>query len=367
MHSALQVLVNLPQFFYLLFLLPNRNNLDSTETSTPILDSLKEFVSNFKLYKLDSKIQGLGRSNVKMASEFTFDSAFTLSRSLMSHKIVIQGQQEDVEEFLFSILDSLHEELTAVRNVHSATEANNTSETATDDNPNESINGHEGNGVQEDSGDNWVSMGPKRREKIHREVSSTESIVTQLFGGQFVNEVRKRAQKPSCTTQRFFTLRLDIKDDQILTLNDALVKTFSKEVIEQNDSSEITQLSYLAKLPDILILQLKMFVYNAKENVVEKVNKLITFEDSLEIPASCFGENRSSMHVSQRRYKLFAVIYHHGQDANKGHYSASIFHTGQRMWISYNDAEVRKTEVKNVLKCDIKEKVPYLLIYRKLE
>ena len=104
MHSALQVLVNLPQFFHLLIALPNRAANEGSTGTTPILDSLKEFISNFKVYRQEQRAAAIAVSRPKLASEFTIDSPFTLSRSLMSHKIVIHGQQEDVEEFLFSIL-----------------------------------------------------------------------------------------------------------------------------------------------------------------------------------------------------------------------------------------------------------------------
>ena len=102
MHSALQALVNLPQFYYMLVMLPNRTTHDLKCSTTPILDSLKEFVSNFKVYKSDNR--GKQRQQGKAMSEFSIESPFSLMKSLLSHKIVAQGQQEDVEEFLFSIL-----------------------------------------------------------------------------------------------------------------------------------------------------------------------------------------------------------------------------------------------------------------------
>ena len=217
--------------------------------------------------------------------------------------------------------------------------------------------------------DEWISMGPRRRGRIMRETDLRESLVTDIFGGTIVSEVRKKGSRNSCTTQRFFTMRLDIDRESIRSLKDALVASFVKEVIPQSGSNkqELTKISYLNKLPETLILQLKLFVYNAKQRCAEKLNKLVTFEEVLEIPASCFAASslRTSNQQRSSCYKLFAVIYHHGQDANKGHYSAAIFHTGQKTWFQFDDAHVNKIELTNVLNPDINVKVPYLLIYRK--
>ena len=106
MHSALQVLIHLPQFYYLLIHFPERPARDVPLSTTPILDALKDFSLNFHLYKQDSWMAKTKSTRVPSA-DFSIETAFTvqtLIKSLMNHKMFAQGQQEDVEEFLFFIL-----------------------------------------------------------------------------------------------------------------------------------------------------------------------------------------------------------------------------------------------------------------------
>ena len=286
------------------------------------------------------------------------------------------------------VADSLHEELSAIDNVYNKNSngslkdgGGSMSSVATTNgdlsgmyqnggacsstNSEAGFSSHSGS-VANDP-DEWISMGPKRRERIIRETDLRESVITDMFGGTVVSEVRKKGARNSCTMQRFFTMRIDIDRDTILSLKDALAASFVKEVIPGggDKQQEITKLCYLSKLPETLILQLKLFVYNAKERAAQKLNKLVTFEEVLEIPTCCLSSSSRWAPSLQRSYKLFGVIYHHGLDANKGHYSAAIFHTGQRTWFQFDDAHVNKIELTNVLNPDINVKVPYLLIYRK--
>ena len=110
MHSALQVLIHLPQFYYLLISFPERRAHEVPLSTTPILDALKDFSQNFHLYKLDGWVPNKAKTRSSQTTEFSIEAAFTvqtLVKNLMNHKMFAQGQQEDVEEFLFFILGKL--------------------------------------------------------------------------------------------------------------------------------------------------------------------------------------------------------------------------------------------------------------------
>jgi len=55
---------------------------------------------------------------------------------------------------------------------------------------------------------------------------------------------------------------------------------------------------------------------------------------------------------SDCRYKLQAVIHHHGTGAGRGHYTADVLRTregGGCEWEHHDDAYVSKTRLKNVI------------------
>lgn len=68
--------------------------------------------------------------------------------------------------------------------------------------------------------------------------------------------------------------------------------------------------------------------------------------------------------TKQKQYRLFAVVYHDGKEATKGHYITDVFHTGYLNWIRYDDSTVKRVTEKNVLHPHA-PRVPYLLYYRR--
>ena len=85
----------------------------------------------------------------------------------------------------------------------------------------------------------------------------------------------------------------------------------------------------LEELPPILILHLKRFVYNGTTGGCQKVMKQVEFSVDLEIGRDILSQPSKSKYTSkQRQYKLFAVVYHTGREATKGHYVTDVYHTG---------------------------------------
>lgn len=68
--------------------------------------------------------------------------------------------------------------------------------------------------------------------------------------------------------------------------------------------------------------------------------------------------------AKEKQYKLFAVVYHDGKEATKGHYVTDAFHVGYSSWIRYDDASVKPVLEEHVLKPQ-GTRVPYLLFYRR--
>lgn len=73
-----------------------------------------------------------------------------------------------------------------------------------------------------------------------------------------------------------------------------------------------------------------------------------------------------TQHPKEKQYKLFAVVYHDGKEASKGHYVTDAFHVGYSSWLRYDDASVKPIQEENVLKPQ-GTKVPYLLFYRRCD
>lgn len=65
-----------------------------------------------------------------------------------------------------------------------------------------------------------------------------------------------------------------------------------------------------------------------------------------------------------RVYRLFAVVYHDGKEATKGHYITDVYHPGYLNWLRFDDSSVKPISEKTVL-MPILPRVPYLLLYRR--
>ena len=63
------------------------------------------------------------------------------------------------------------------------------------------------------------------------------------------------------------------------------------------------------------------------------------FPVDLEIGPKILSPTTKGKHsTKQRSYKLFAVVYHNGTEASKGHYITDIYHTGLATWIRCDDS-----------------------------
>lgn len=68
----------------------------------------------------------------------------------------------------------------------------------------------------------------------------------------------------------------------------------------------------------------------------------------------------------QKQYKLFAVVYHDGKEASKGHYITDVYNVAYSSWIRYDDSMVRPVKEHQVLHPKA-PRVPYLVYYRRCD
>jgi ubiquitin carboxyl-terminal hydrolase 10 len=85
----------------------------------------------------------------------------------------------------------------------------------------------------------------------------------------------------------------------------------------------------------------------------------------LEINKDILSPNsRNKYQTKQRQYKLFAVVYHNGTEATKGHYVTDIYHTGLSSWLRCDDS-ILKTQPESMVLAHSASSVPYILFYRR--
>nr|XP_029715701.1 ubiquitin carboxyl-terminal hydrolase 10-like [Aedes albopictus] len=107
-------------------------------------------------------------------------------------------------------------------------------------------------------------------------------------------------------------------------------------------------------------------VFRLQMDGCTKILKALEFPIELKIDSKLMSSKGKSYTAKQKQYKLFAVVYHDGKEASKGHYITDVFHAGYGSWIRYDDSTVKPVSENNVLHPK-SPRVPYLLYYRRLD
>merc|ERR1719402_537442 len=222
----------------------------------------------------------------------------------------------------------------------------------------------------------WQEVGARGKSCVTRRITDHTNIITpiqQLALGLCRYSVKSANNETSATLQPFFTLQLDIQSDNITSVNDALAENFSSEQLDgyicskTKQEVEASRSVSLEELPPILILHLKRFVYDSATGGVQKVMKNVEFSVDLEIDKTILSSStRTKSTLKQRQYKLFAVVYHNGREATKGHYVADVYHTGYATWLHCDDSTVRPT-AEGLVTTPAPNSVPYILFYRRCD
>ncbi|XP_044761744.1 ubiquitin carboxyl-terminal hydrolase 10-like [Coccinella septempunctata] len=297
-------------------------------TSTPCIEIMCEFFSQFKEFsgspetRLSKKNKNKRRNfDAYCGDSLEVSSFYKILNGSRSDTFLIEGQQEDAEEFLGLLLNGLNYEMKSMMNMFE----------------------------RED------------------EETNKQTPIENIFGGKLLSNIHKKGEESTSNTQPFFTLQLDI--ERATTIFEALKHLTDVKKIEGFISSkskqniEAWQQILIEQLPVVLVLHLKYFQFDWNGDC-SKITKKVSYPMNLQIDPKILSEgtNRSS---GKEKYKLFAIVYHEGEEVSDGHYLTDAFHDGYNTWLRFDDEKVKAVPEHSVLKPQ-GHRVPYLLFYRRI-
>lgn len=360
-NAILQALVACPPFYHLMRAIRSLPAARNSKHQKPFIDAMSALVAEFSTLQLRSKVQR-DKSKKDETPEIQCDSPM---EPLMIHKMLnllrsdifqVEGRQEDAEEFLGCVLNRLNDEMIELMKL---------SKNESDVNGDDAANGE----VHLDDQDDWkVIRGNRNKGTVTRTTDFGRSPMSDIFGGKLRSRVHREGDHPTDNIQPFFTLQLDI--EKAASVKDALDLLVGKDQLEgvtcSKTKQEIAawQQVTLEELPIVMILHLKCFDY--KMDGCTKILKALEFPIELKIDSKLMSSKGKSYTAKQKQYKLFAVVYHDGKEASKGHYITDVFHAGYGSWIRYDDSTVKPVSENSVLHPK-SPRVPYLLYYRRLD
>ncbi|XP_006860347.1 PREDICTED: ubiquitin carboxyl-terminal hydrolase 10 [Chrysochloris asiatica] len=370
-NATLQALVACPPMYHLMKFIPVYSKVQRPCTSTPMIDSFVRLMNEFTNMPVPPKPrQGLGDKIVRdLRPGAAFEPTYiyrllTVIKSSLSEK----GRQEDAEEYLGFILNGLHEEMLNLKKLVSP---NSEKLTVSNGPRSPLVNEDEQEEHGEGSEEEWEQVGPRNKTSVTRQADFVQTPITGIFGGHIRSVVYQQSSKESATLQPFFTLQLDIQSDKIRTVQDALESLVARESVQGYSTKtrqevEISRRVTLEKLPPVLVLHLKRFVYE-KTGGCQKLIKNIEYPVDLEISKELLSPGVKNKNFKcHRTYRLFAVVYHHGNSATGGHYTTDVFQIGLNGWLRIDDQVVKVVTQYQVVK-PAAERTAYLLYYRRVD
>ncbi|XP_044125427.1 ubiquitin carboxyl-terminal hydrolase 10 isoform X2 [Bufo gargarizans] len=395
-NATLQALVACPPLYHLMKCIPVYTKLQRPCTSTPMIDSFVRLMNEFSNMPVIPKAKPAVAGD-KVVRDLRPGPAFeptfiyqllTVSKSTLSDK----GRQEDAEEYLGFVLNGLHEEMLCLKkllypqsDILSFVDEENSSISCRvlgpqwaeiSNGPDTQPANDEGDTYQhgdqaEGSDEEWEQVGPRNKSSITRQADFVQTPITDIFGGHMRSVVYQQSSKESATLQPFFTLQLDIQSDKIRTVQDALESLVARESVQgyttkTKQEVEVSRRVTLEELPPVLVLHLKRFVFE-KTGGCQKLTKNIEYPVDLEISKELLSPGmRSKIFKGQKTYRLFAVVYHHGNSATGGHYTTDVFQIGLNGWLRIDDQTVKVINQYQVVKQTV-ERTAYLLYYRRVD
>ena len=186
------------------------------------------------------------------------------------------------------------------------------------------------------------------------------------------------------------------KHDSVQAIEDALARISHLQPVQLGPSGggEASQQVLIDALPPVLVLHLKRFLYDVAADGIVKINKPVRFAPELEIPLGIISSFCLPMYSGLRilclfvgseimapvsgksaelvHYKLYGVLYHHGESAGSGHYNVDVLHpngdsgSGEG-WLHVDDESVSIARYEDVFGGHDNERVDdrcvYMLFY----
>ncbi|RDD44122.1 Ubiquitin carboxyl-terminal hydrolase 10 [Trichoplax sp. H2] len=327
---------------------------------TPAINGMAAFVNQFDLLERQEYEKTFGKL-LKAGKEVRFDNPFEPQciyemLAILRPSMAKGERQEDAEEFLGCMLDNLHEEIVSI-----SLEKSSASDQASCENDIDNINSGDGE---------WQQALSKKKSAISRTIAQNHSLISETFGGEIRSSIKYTNEKQSNTSQPFFTLQLDIHDSEISHIKDAIKKSMGSEQVEHyisgNDGKKIkveaTKKMSFERLPKILILHLKRFIFD--HGICQKLTKDVNYDLQLEIDKELLSRECKQRSEMYRSYRLISVVFHHGLRAAGGHYTCDAYHASFKRWIRHDDTMAKTISVKEVMKY-AEDRCAYLLFYQR--
>lgn len=203
----------------------------------------------------------------------------------------------------------------------------------------------------------WLEVGPKQKSSVTRSSGTitTGSPLTKIFGGNLRSELRVPGVKDSVTLEPYQPLQLDIGSPNVNNIIDALKGLTRSETLNGDFKSPkganvvATKQVFIETLPPVLILHLKRFQYD-NAGGTQKIWKKVGYPLELEMPKEVFSRQKRSVyaHSGLPKYRLIAVVYHHGKNASGGHYTVDVRRQEGREWVRLDDTVIRRVRSEEV-------------------
>ena len=353
MNSVLQLLVFSQPFYDFMAKVADRAP-HAFKSDTPLIDAMIMFVREYSVICSASSVDQL-RLRLKPEDFENFgdnlipEYVYSAIKELPRFREMRRGHQQDAQEFLGFLLEELHEECARAMKSNTASSSGRTTPAGSVSNASE----HADN----DSG--WLEVGHKQKAAVTRSsgMVAAESPVTNIFGGKLRSELKVSGNKMSVTLEPYSPLQLDIGSPQIHNIIDALKGLTRPESMQgdfqsaRGSKTTATKQVFIETLPPVLILHLKRFHYDNTTKRAEKIWKRVGYPLELEIPKEVFPlqvRNKYTAHGGLPKYRLTGVIYHHGKNANGGHYTVDIRRQDGREWIRMDDTVLRRIRAEEV-------------------
>jgi ubiquitin carboxyl-terminal hydrolase 10 len=203
----------------------------------------------------------------------------------------------------------------------------------------------------------WLEVGPKQKASVTRSSGNTsaDAPTTKIFGGKLRSELRVPGLKPSITLEPYQPLQLAISSPDVNNIVDALKGLTKPETLHgefkspRGPGTTATKQLFIESLPPVLILHLKRFQYD-NTGGAQKIWKKVGYPLDLIIPKEIFPPHkRNGIALSGLpKYRLTSVVYHHGKNANGGHYTVDVRRQDGREWIRLDDTVIRRVRSEDV-------------------